>query len=100
MSEDSEIHQLLGALKQDMESSQRQRADLFVLVRGIGNQVTTMTAELKAHMDKEDNLEANHDKLSNRVTRLESDRNRAVGVLAVLSTAMGGAWGKITGLFS
>ena len=100
MSEDRDVHQLLGGLKENMAASQRQTADLFILTRTIGNQVATMVAELKAHMDKEDNLEASHGKLTDRVTRLESDRNRAVGVLTVLTAAMGGAWGKITGIFS
>ena len=100
MSEDRDVHQLLGGLKENMAASQRQTADLFILTRTIGNQVATMVAELKAHMDKEDNLEASHGKLTDRVTRLESDRNRAVGVLTVLTAAMGGAWGKITGMFS
>ena len=100
MSEDRDVHQLLGGLKENMAASQRQTADLFILTRTIGNQVATMVAELKAHMDKEDNLEASHGKLTDRVTRLESDRNRAVGVLTALTAAMGGAWGKITGIFS
>ena len=102
MSEDSdkEMHQLLGRLSADMDASQRQRAEIFTVLRTVGNQVATMVGELKAHMDKEDNLEASHGKLTDRVTRLESDRNRAVGVLTVLTAAMGGAWGKITGIFS
>ena len=96
---DRDMHQLLGALKRDMESSISQRADLFVLVRDVGIQVATLVSELKAHMDKEDSLEASHSKLTDRVTKIERDQSKIAGAFALIAASMGGTWGKITGWF-
>ena len=84
MTDETAIHQLLGELKGDMQSSQRQRADLFILVRDIGTQVTTLVAELKAHMDKEDALEIKHDTLDGRVTSLEGYKNKILGAWGIM----------------
>lgn len=99
MNEDRDIHQLLGALKRDMESSISQRDNLFMLVRGVGIQVATLVSELKAHMDKEDNLEKSHGRLTDRVSQIERDQNKIAGAFALIAAGMGGTWGKITGWF-
>lgn len=100
MSDDSATHQLLGSLKADMEASQRQRASLFDLARETNTQVTTMAAQQKAHIEKQDALEISHNALIARVAGLEGDRNRIVGAGAAIAAATGGAWAKITGFFS
>lgn len=84
MNEEFSIHQLLGELKGDMQSSQRQRADLYRMVSDTAKQVTTMVEQLKTHMDREDALEAKHETLEGRVFSLEKYKNRMLGAWAVV----------------
>ena len=85
MTEEAAFHQLLGELKKGMESSDNQRKLLFEKVDVIGTQQTTLIAEFRNHMDKENALEESHGKLSERVIVLEGFRNKLVGMWAILS---------------
>lgn len=107
MENNAEINQLLGTLKGDMESSQRQRESLFNMMReattaihSVQTIVTVIQSDLKNHMDKENMLQDDHEDLKGRVETLESDKNMIVGGTVALALGTGGAWAKIMGFFS
>ena len=90
MSGDSDMHQLLGELKADMASSQRQRSDLFMLIRDMSTKLTQLTSDIKHHMEAESaHLEKTAD-IDRRVGSLEGLRNKAIGAWLLLTALSSG----------
>ena len=79
MTPDADLHQLIGQLKADMDSSRNQRKELFDLVRYIGTSVTELQKDMKHHMEKEDNLLLEHGLLDRRVGALENLKSKIIG---------------------
>ena len=90
MSGDSDMHQLLGELKADMASSQRQRSDLFMLIRDMSTKLTQLTSDIKHHMEAESaHLEKTAD-IDRRVGSLEGLCNKAIGAWLLLTALSSG----------
>ena len=99
MSEESAIHKLLGSLKADMESSQRQRSTLFEKVDSIAHSVAILCADHKAHVSRADIVREDVGKLEKRVNSLEIIKSRIIGAGLVLTATSGAAWDAAKGLF-
>ena len=107
MSDESAIHQLIGELKGDMLSSQRQRADLFRMMADVGGQVSgvslqlaKLTTEFKHHMDRGTALEEKNDVLEARMDALESLRNKLIGAWVVMAGGVASTMDSVRNLFT
>lgn len=101
MTEIDQISQILGRLESDMESSQRQRADLFAKVSEVKDIVGNIRSELALLQATDTEQAKKIDKLATDVASLKISRVKAATALAVVAGMGAGVYeglGKIAGM--
>lgn len=97
--DDQATHQLLGELKADMATSQRQRTTIFEKLDSISSTLTTLCADHKAHVVSASQVRADLEEVDKRVTGLEKLKARIIGYGAGVAIAGGALGDRITKLF-
>lgn len=100
MNGDFDLHQLLGALKADMQASLNQRAELFAQVRETTRLLTTLAAETRHYAEQSTRLHGHLAALAARVTLLENFKQRLLGIVFIVAAATGVAWDYLKRIIS
>lgn len=91
-----EISQVLGRLQADTEASQQHRLMVSEKLDQLSRDFAAHRAEMKAHMEAEDKLAEQVEKLGRRVGELETFKVKVVSYAAAFSTFGGVLGAKVS----
>ena len=95
MNEQTELHQLIGALRADMASSQRQGQVMFEVISDIAKQLAVLCSDQKVHISNAMRLKNDLEEIEKRVQSLEVMKNRLIGIGLILAAGAGAAWDAV-----